>query len=90
MESRKNIILLSGEPHALVAVSVVDREAYLTFNKTRLVRDSMFDAMASHEQGCMRNGGNDTRNVYLVRICLFALFMDVLVHISINGFRAQQ
>ena len=60
--------LCLGEPNALVGVSAVDRAAYFLFNETRIVKDTMFDAMDDYDQGCVRNGGSDTRSVYIVNI----------------------
>ena len=51
----------------------MDRAAYFLFNESRIVKETMFDAMDAYDQGCVRNGGEDTRSVYLVRFHIFWL-----------------
>ena len=60
-----NITFL-GSPNALVGLTGVDRAAYFLFNESRLTRDSMFQRMDSYDQGCIRNGGENNKGVFLV------------------------
>uniref|UniRef100_F6U649 NTR domain-containing protein n=1 Tax=Ciona intestinalis TaxID=7719 RepID=F6U649_CIOIN len=58
-------IRITGAPHALVSVSGVDKAAYYLYNGSRLTRDVMFKRMESHDQGCVRNGGEDWNHVFM-------------------------
>ena len=55
-----------GAPSALVGLKAVDKAAYFIYNKTRLTKKTMFNKMREYDLGCVRNGGSDNRNVYLV------------------------
>ena len=56
-----------GAPSALVGLKAVDRAAYFIYNKTRLTKKTMFNKMREYDLGCVRNGGSDNQNVFLVR-----------------------
>ena len=47
-------------------MNAVDRAAYFLYNGTRLTRGTMFDKMASFDQGCSRHGGPNGEGVFWV------------------------
>ena len=44
----------------------VDKAAYFLHEQKRLTRASMFEAMGSYDEGCAKDGGTNTIDVFLV------------------------
>ena len=55
-----------GAPNAMVGIYGVDKAAYFLHEQERLTRQSMFGKMEDYDIGCVRNGGSNAKDVFVV------------------------
>ncbi|XP_039271126.2 complement C3-like [Styela clava] len=53
-----------GSPNAILGMSAVDRAAYFLYDKGRLTRSSVFEALNLYDEGCVREGGKNAQHVF--------------------------
>ena len=58
----------------MVGIFGVDRAAYFLHQQERLTREEMFERMDGYDEGCVRNGGSNAKDVFLVSIVASLLF----------------